>query len=218
MPVLFVMALATLVFVLVAVMMHAVMITPVVAAVIVTVGIAQGTARGATNGGTQQAAICTACLLAQHVAAGRAQAAAHCGFGTAAPVGTHRTASGTANACADRGTCAATDMSTDHATHYAAQGTTDCRFSIVAGKDAATEQAKGQQYNRGMSFHQVLPHRNDEAMLAAKCFLHKPEADELHGFTGFLLSLYKELQIHGTLLARTRSDTAWPTIGAARSC
>jgi hypothetical protein len=170
------MALAALVFVLVgvAVMTDLAMIASVVAAVIVTVGIAQGAARCATDGGTQQASIRTAGLLAQYIAAGCAQAAPNRSLGAAAPVGTHRTAGGTANTCSDGRARATAQMSTDHTTHHAAQRTADCCFGVIAGKGAAAEQAQGQKNNRGMFFHQVSPRGNDEAMLAAKRRSYKP--------------------------------------------
>ena len=144
--VLFVLLVFVLAVVIAVVVMTAIVIIIVVtAAAVVAVFVAQGTTGRAANTGTDQAASGTTDLAADYLAASRANAAADGGFGAIALVGTDGTARRTTDACADHSTGATADLLADHSAEYAAEGTTNGAFSVVAGDGQAGGQAEGEK-------------------------------------------------------------------------
>lgn len=123
----------------------------IVMATVVTVVIAQGATSTAAQCRADQASVGAAKLLADHIAAGRAQRAANGGFGTTATIRTNRATRCSAYTGADGGTRGAADLLANHRAQCPAQGTTNTCFGI-AGKRGAAGQAHGHEEHQG-KFH-----------------------------------------------------------------
>ena len=128
----------------------------VVIAVVVGVMVAQRAAGTATQGRADQATGGAAHLVADHLAAGCAQATADGGFRLVAVAGTDRATGRTADTATNGGAGAATDRLADDRTQYPAQGATDAGTGVAVREGGTTDQRKRQQEHRGVLHREVL--------------------------------------------------------------